>query len=270
MVTIQNHAKQRLIAGELSLGMGLRQARTVDIGRIAKACQYDWLFIDMEHNSMSLDTAAQICIAASDAGITPLIRVPGHEQFHASRLLDTGALGIVVPHVNNATEAERMVANCLFPPAGKRSVPGALPQVNFQSMPVGDLIRVINDSMLLVAMIETPEGLGNVEEIAAVEGIDVLLMGGNDLATELGIPGQFDHPKMQDAFRRIAAACHRNGKFPGVGGIYDHAIMQSYVEAGARFILSGSDLAFMIAGANARSSFLRSLPLEAAPAAKLA
>ena len=270
MATIHNHAKQRLIDGELSLGMGIRQARTVDIGRIAKACQYDWLFIDMEHNSMSLDTAAQICIAATDAGITPLIRVPGHEGFHASRLLDTGALGIVVPHVSSRAEAERVVANCLFPPAGKRSVPGGLPQVNFQPMPVGELIRVVNASMLLVAMIETPEGLENVEEIAAVDGIDVLLIGGNDLAAEFGIPGQFSHPRMQDAIRRVAEACRRHGKFPGVGGIYDHAVMQYYVEAGARFILSGSDLAFLMAGANARSSFLRSLSTDAAPAAKRA
>lgn len=265
MTTIQNHAKARLIAGELSLGMGIRQARTVDIGRIAKACGYDWLFIDMEHNSMSLDMAAQLCIAAADAGIAPLIRVPGHEQFHASRLLDSGALGIVVPHVNDCAEAERMVANCLFPPAGRRSVPGSLPQIDFRPMPVGDLIRVVNDSMLLVAMIETPAGLENVDEIAAVAGIDVLLMGGNDLAAELGIPGEFSHPRMQDAFRRIAAACRRHGKFPGVGGIYDHAIMQGYVGAGARFILSGSDLAFLMAGASVRSSFLRALPTGVAP-----
>lgn len=268
MTPIRNHAKERLLSGELSLGMGIHQARTVDIGRIGKACDYDWLFIDMEHNSMSLDVAAQICIAAQDAGVTPLIRVPGHEQFHASRLLDTGALGIVVPHVNDRTEAERVVANCLFPPAGRRSVPGSLPQVGFKPMPVGDLIRVVNDSMLLVAMIETPAGLANVEEIAAVEGIDVLLMGGNDLAAELGLPGGFGRPEMRDAFRRIAEACHRNGKFPGVGGIYDHGLMQSYVEAGARFILSGSDLAFLMTGAAARSSFLRSIPTGLMPIAR--
>jgi 2-keto-3-deoxy-L-rhamnonate aldolase RhmA len=264
MPGIKNRAKQRLQEGSLSLGMGLRQARTVDIGRIAQACDFDWLFIDMEHNSMSVDVASQIAVAALDAGITPMVRVPGHEQFHASRLLDTGALGIVVPHVNNRQEAERLVANCLFPPAGKRSIPGGLPQVQFQALPVTQLVPLINEAMLLVAMIETPEGLANVDEIAAVKGIDVLLMGGNDLAAEFGIHGQFTHPRMHEAFARIVEACHRQGKFPGVGGIYDHAIMPHYINAGARFILSGSDLSFLMTGANARSSFLRSLPLPGA------
>ncbi|MER8447846.1 aldolase/citrate lyase family protein [Mesorhizobium sp. M1066] len=258
-MTIHNRAKQKLLAGQLSLGIGLRQARTVDIARIARSCDYDWLFIDMEHNSMDQDTAAQICVAALDVGITPLVRVPGHEHFHASRLLDTGALGIVAPHVNNRAEAERLVSNCLFPPAGKRSIPGGMPQVQFQPVPITELVTLINTGTLIVAMIETPEGLENVDAIAALEGIDVLLMGGNDMAAELGIHGQFTHPRMRQAFATIATACHRHGKFPGVGGIYDHDIMAEYIAAGARFILSGSDLSFMMTGAKARSSYLRSL-----------
>jgi 2-keto-3-deoxy-L-rhamnonate aldolase RhmA len=177
MPTIVNRAKQLLVEGGLSLGMGLRQACTVDIARIAKTCDFDWLFIDMEHNSMSVDTAAQIRVAALDAGIAPLVRVPGHEQFHATRLLDTGALGIVAPHVNNRAEAERLVANCLFPPAGKRSIPDGLPQVQFRTPPNADLVATINEATLIVAMIETPEGLDKIDDIASVEGIEVLLMG---------------------------------------------------------------------------------------------
>ena len=92
MKIIANRAKQRILNGELALGMGLRQARTVDIAQIAQSCDFDWLFIDMEHNSMSVDTAAQICQAALAVGITPMIRVPAHEAFHSTRLLDTGAI----------------------------------------------------------------------------------------------------------------------------------------------------------------------------------
>lgn len=259
MPLVHNHAKQKLITGELSLGMGIRQARTVDIGRIARSCDFDWLFIDMEHNSMSLDTAAQLCIAAQDAGVTPLIRVPAHEHFHATRLLDTGAMGIVVPHIDNPVDADRVVKNCLFPPAGHRSLPGGLPQTNFKSLPVTELVREINETVLLVVMIETPAAVANVEGIAAIPGIDVLLMGGNDLSAELGIPGQFTHPKMHDAFTRIASACRQHNKFSGVGGMYDHAVMTHYINAGAQFILSGSDLSFLMAGAKIRSSFLRTL-----------
>jgi 2-keto-3-deoxy-L-rhamnonate aldolase RhmA len=125
MVSVRNVAKERLMAGEFAIGVGLRQARTVDIGKIMKAAGYDFIFIDMEHNSMSIDLAAQISVAAQDAGITPIVRVPGFEHFHASRALDAGAQGIVVPHVDTAAVAARMVANCRYPPLDHRSVTGA-------------------------------------------------------------------------------------------------------------------------------------------------
>jgi 2-keto-3-deoxy-L-rhamnonate aldolase RhmA len=109
VITVRNHAKERLEAGELALGVGLRQARTVDIARIMKTAGYDFLFIDMEHNSMSIDLAAQISVAAQDAGITPVVRVPDFQHFHATRALDAGAQGIVVPHVDTPEVAARMV-----------------------------------------------------------------------------------------------------------------------------------------------------------------
>jgi 2-keto-3-deoxy-L-rhamnonate aldolase RhmA len=264
MQSIKNHAKARLQAGKLALGMGLRQARTVDIAQIAKTSGFDWLFIDMEHNSMDIDTAAQICAGALVGGITPIIRVPGHEPFHATRLLDTGAMGIVVPHVSTAEQAAHVANMCRFPPAGGRSIPGMLPQVGFEALPIADVVRAINDEILVVAMIETRDGLANVEAIAAVPGIDVLLVGATDLAAELGITGQLGHARIGEAIDTVCAACARHGKVPGVGGVYDEALMSAYVQKGARFILSGSDLAFLMAGAKARSSMLRSIPLGAA------
>lgn len=259
MPITENRTKRALAGGRLALGMGLRQARTVDIAAIAGACGYDWLFIDMEHNSMSLDTAAQISAAALATGVTPLVRVPGPESFHASRALDAGAQGIVVPHVNTREEAERAASHCRYPPAGHRSVAGGVPQLRFEAPPMAEVIASVNAETLLVVMIETPEGLANVEAIAAVPGVDVLLMGGSDLSAELGIPGAFTDPRLEDAFRAIAAACAKHGKHPGLGGIYEHAVMQRYVELGARFILSGSDLSFLMAAAKQRSGFLRSL-----------
>src|SRR5690606_23215211 len=97
-----NAASARLAAGDLALGLGVRFARTVDIAKIARVAGYDWLFIDLEHGSMSLDTACQIANAANDAGITPLVRVPKGENGLATRALDNGAMGIIVPHVDTA------------------------------------------------------------------------------------------------------------------------------------------------------------------------
>lgn len=261
MKVIPNHARRKLEQGQLALGMGLRQARTVDIAQIAQACDFDWLFIDMEHNSMSMDSAAQICAAALAVGVAPLIRVPAHESFHSTRLLDAGAQGVVVPHVDNAQQARRVVDFCRFPPLGHRSIPGSLPQTRFANLPVTETVELINGETLVVVMIETVEGLRNVEEIAAVEGIDALLVGCTDLAAELGVTGQLGHARVREAIDMVAEACRSQGKCLGVGGVYDDALMRDYVGKGARLILSGSDLAFLMTGARARSSMLRSIAL---------
>lgn len=261
MKVIPNYARRRLQQGQLALGMGLRQARTVDIAQIAQACDFDWLFIDMEHNSMSMDSAAQICAAALGVGVAPLIRVPAHESFHSTRLLDAGAQGVVVPHVDNAQQARRVVDFCRFPPLGHRSIPGSLPQTRFATLPVTETVELINGETLVVVMIETVEGLRNADEIAAVEGIDALLVGCTDLAAELGVTGQLGHARVREGIDMVAEACRTHGKCLGVGGVYDEALMRDYVAKGARLILSGSDLAFLMTGARARSSMLRSIPL---------
>ena len=257
MDIIANQTKRRLAAGKTALGMGLRQARTADIASIAKSCGYDWLFIDMEHSSMDVDTAAQIAIAGLGAGITPIVRVPGHQHFHASRLLDTGAQGIVVPHVDTPQEAQYVVSYCKYPPVGHRSVAGAQPQLGFKSVSVAEATRLVNQETLVVVMLETPTAIRNAEAIAAVKGLDVLLIGTNDLCAELGIPGDFNNKKVEEAYAAVIHAARKHHKFPGMGGVYEPALMQKYIEMGMRFVLSGSDLSFMMAGARARSAFLR-------------
>lgn len=261
MGVVANAAKQRLAAGDVALGLGVRQARTVDIAAIAKTCDYDWLFIDMEHSALDVDTASQISVAALGAGITPIVRVPGKEHHHASRLLDTGAQGIVVPHVDSVEEAQRVVSHCKYPPVGHRSVAGGAPQLGFRSLPVADATRLLNDGTLVVVMLETPQAIAGADAIAAVPGIDVLLIGTNDLCAEMGIHGQFSDARVESAYKAVIDACRRHGKHPGMGGVYDQPLMQKYIAMGMRFILSGSDLSFLMAGASSRAAFLRSVKI---------
>ena len=259
MLQVKNHAKEMLEKGELSLGVGIRNARTSDIGKAMKTAGFDWLFIDMEHNTMDIDMACQIAVAAQDAGITPIVRVPGFEHHHATRALDGGAQGIVVPHVDDAATAEQMVINCRYPPVGKRSMTGALPQLAFESHPFGEVAEAVNAATLLVLMLETPTAIENADAIAAVPGVDALLIGTNDLCMEMGIPGQFDHPDVAAAYETMVAACKKHGKHPGMGGVYNPELMQKYIGIGARLILSGSDMAFMMSGAKAQASTVRGL-----------
>ena len=255
---MKNVAKEKILNNELCLGVGLRQSRTVDIGKIMATSGYDWLFIDMEHNSMDIDIASQISVAAQDAGITPIVRVPDFAHHHATRVLDCGAMGVVFPHVENADIAKKLVSYCLYPPKGHRSMTGVLPQLDFKQQAIADVAHTINDNMLIVIMLESPEANANVDSIAAVDGIDVILIGTNDLCMEMGIPGDYSNQKVKDAYSKVIEACKKYRKTPGMGGVYNEELMSEYINMGMKFILSGSDLSFMMQSALQRSNKLRS------------
>lgn len=259
MPLIANRAKDKLAAGELALGLGLRLARTPEIAKLAAVCGYDWLFVDMEHGPFSVDTAAQMCAAALDAGISPIPRAAGHEHFHATRLLDAGAQGVVVPHVDTAEQAVAVRDNCLYPPAGRRSVGGVMAQLGYEALPVAETTRLINSATLTVVMVETGAAVANADAMAAVDGIDVLLIGTNDLCAAMGIPGQFGDDRVVAAYDAVISAARNNGKSAGMGGVYDETLARRYIGMGARFVLGGNDLPLFIGAAKARSAFLRGL-----------
>ena len=262
MPIVNNVMKQKLEAGELVASLNVVHWRTVNAAGIARECGFDWLFIDLEHGTMDLDAAAQICVAALPTGITPIVRVPSHDHFQAARILDGGAMGVVIPHVNSAAEAARMVSNCKYPPIGHRSLTAPLPQLGFRAFSTPEAIEILNRNILVIVMLETPQAIEQADAIAAVAGVDGLLIGTNDLAAEMGIPGQFGHQRVEEAYRTMIAACAAHGKFPGMGGVYDHVLMEKYIQMGVRFLLGGGDMALMVAAGKARASFLRGITLS--------
>jgi 4-hydroxy-2-oxoheptanedioate aldolase len=255
--TLRNAALDRLTAGEMALGVILRQSRTVDIAPIMKACGYDWLFLDLEHNSMDLDTAVQISVAALGAGIAPVARVPARQLWMATRILDGGGLGIVVPHVDTPDEARTIAAALRYPPQGHRSVAGGLPHFGYEKKALAETCAEINAATMVVVMLETPLAIANADAIAAVPGIDSLLIGTNDLAMELGIPGGFADERIAAAYKAVVDACRKHSKHAGVGGIADEALLRRYIEMGVRLVLPGSDLAFMQSAASATAAKMR-------------
>ncbi len=257
MATVTNPAKQRLQQGELALGIGVRGLRGVEVARIMKTAGYDFLFIDLEHGAASVETTFQISVAALDAGIAPLVRVPSGELALGTRCLDGGGLGIVVPHVDTVDEARAMVDAFRFQPLGHRSIGGGYPHFGFAAVPAQEVVKALNDATLVVAMLETPRAIENAEAIAAVPGIDVLLMGTNDLCLEMGIPGQLEHERVVSAIDAVIAACKKHGKWPGLGGVYGQALMKRYIGRGMRFVLCGSDLSILLASAQDQAGFAR-------------
>jgi 4-hydroxy-2-oxoheptanedioate aldolase len=257
MPTIINPAKQRLQQGQLALGMGVRGLRGVEVGRVMKTAGYDFLFIDLEHGAASVETAFQISVGALDAGIAPLIRVPNGELALGTRCLDGGGLGIVIPHVDTAEEARAMVDAFRFQPLGHRSIGGGYPQFGFAAVPAQEVVKALNDATLVVAMMETPRAIENADAIAAVPGIDVLLMGTNDLCLEMDIPGQLDNERVVAAIDTVIGACKKHGKWPGLGGVYGKELMKRYIGRGMRFVLCGSDLSVLLAAAQEQAGFAR-------------
>jgi 2-keto-3-deoxy-L-rhamnonate aldolase RhmA len=256
---LHNLARVRLERGELALGIGLRQARTVDIAPAMATVGLDWLFIDLEHSTMSLDTAMQISVAAHVAGLAPLVRVPYRRYDMATRALDGGALGIVMPHVDTAEEARDMAVKLRYPPDGCRSMAAAMPQLGFAVRPIDEMAREVNSNLLLITMLETPKAIANAEAIAAIDGIDALLIGTSDLTMEMGIPGQLVHADVIKAYETAAAACKRHGKWLGAGGVYSDEGLTTYIGIGARLVLIGSDLSLLINAASARVRSIRGI-----------
>jgi 2-keto-3-deoxy-L-rhamnonate aldolase RhmA len=262
MPLIENAAKRKMQAGGVALGFGVHHLRTSAVPMLAKASGHDWLFIDTEHGAFSVQEATQLCIAALPHGITPIVRVCAGALDEGTRALDNGALGIVVPHVDTAKEARRIADAFHYPPDGHRSWGGPPAAYGYQPPSAAEAQKALNKEILVVAMIESPDGVENAGDIAAVDGIDVLLMGTSDLTAEMGLSGQLGHPKVVEAYQAIIDAARKHGKFAGMGGVYDQENAKRYISMGAQFILSGADHSYIMAGAKARTDFLRTIEIE--------
>jgi 2-keto-3-deoxy-L-rhamnonate aldolase RhmA len=260
-----NLARQKLANDELVVCLGVNQMRTPNIAMIAAACGFDAIYIDLEHNPTSLETAAAICVAALGLGVTPIARVTSHDPHDATRILDCGAQGVMVPHIQNAAEARAVVAACRFAPIGHRSAAGTVPALGYAPLKQPEINKLLNEHTLLIAMLETPEAIENVDAIAAVDGIDVVHIGSTDLSTEMGIPGDYQHPRMRAAFEATAAAAKHHGKAMGVGGVREDLAFQTWlVQLGVRYLTSGSDVGYILSAGRADVRQQRAIPLKSA------
>jgi 2-keto-3-deoxy-L-rhamnonate aldolase RhmA len=259
--SLVNPLAARLRAGDIGLAMMIKHARTVDIALAARTMGFDALYFDLQHSTVPEDAVAQVSSAAVQAGITPIVRIPEGGYGTALRLLDAGALGIVVPDLSTAEQAREAVMHCKFAPLGRRSNAGRYPQFAYQALPAVPSRDALNDNTLLIVMVESLGALENVEAIAAVPGVDVVHIGSSDLSSDLGVPGQNTHPKVLDALERVVAACRKHGKVPGMGGLSggDSKPYEQAIKLGARFFSAANEWALMMAAGEERVKALRAL-----------
>lgn len=259
MPLTRNTTKHRLATGQAALGFGVHHLRTAATPVLAAATGHDWIFIDTEHGAFSVQETTQLCIAALPTGVTPIVRVCAGALDEATRALDNGALGIVVPHVDTAAQAKRIADAFHYPPMGHRSWGGPPAVFGYQAPSTAEAQTAINAEILTIVMLESPEAIANADAIAAEPGIDVLFIGTSDLTAELGISGQMGHPKVIEAYQTVGDACRKHGKTLGMGGVYDEENASRYVGMGARFLLTGSDHSYIVSGASQRVSFFNGL-----------
>ncbi len=254
-----NPALQRMQRGEAALGLIVHLGRSAEIARVAKVTDHDFVFVDMQHAIFSLETVSHIIQAANALNIAPLVRLPSVDDLNAATLLDAGAGGLIFPNVHTADDARRAVARCKFNPIGRRSVQGTYSKFNYANLPLQEITSFLNRNTLVVCMIESREGLENVDEIAAVEGVDVLHVGANDLLFDLGKPRAYGGPEITDAMNKILAAGKKHGKYVGFGGDKNPERQAALVKQGVRFITTNGDLHLLIEEFGRRNGELRKL-----------
>jgi 2-dehydro-3-deoxyglucarate aldolase/4-hydroxy-2-oxoheptanedioate aldolase len=236
-----NHVKRKLLAGGRSIGTFVFEFNSTGIARLAAEAGAEFAVFDMEHTGWTIETIRMLVATTPTDRLVPFVRIPATQYDYVARVLDMGAMGIMIPMCENAAQARLLVNSAKYPPVGRR---GAAFTVAHDDYTGGDIVAKMqsaNEETLLIAQIETAGGLQNVNEIAAVEGIDVLWIGHFDLSNSLGIPGQFDHPTFRDAVQQVLAACQRHHKAAGFL-VTDVAGGQKLLDDGFRILAYGCDL----------------------------
>jgi 4-hydroxy-2-oxoheptanedioate aldolase len=240
--------RERILGGETLLGCwaGLGSPLAAElVGRAG----FDWIVVDLEHGAGTEAELLAHLHAIEGTGATALVRPQSGERLRIGRALDTGATGVVIPRLDSTPEAQQAVSFLRYPPAGVRGVALLTRGARLGTVGHGD-VGTINRDIVGIVQVESPGALRDADQIAAIDGVDVLFVGPADLSHSLGVPGRFDEPVYQDALRSVVAACRAPGKAAGIL-LYDHASFAPHLDLGFTFVGLGADASFVVSGAAA-------------------
>lgn len=239
---VSNPFRDRILSGGVCPVLSVKLLTSNEIAMMCKMAGIPGMFIDMEHTSLDLRAVAQLILACNYAGVSPIVRVPSKSHWHISRVLDSGAAAVVVPHVESVEEVRALVQAAKYSPLGSRGCTNTQPAFNFQHVPTAVQNEILNRETMLIPMIETPKAVDLVDEFLAIDGVDGILIGSNDLCSDMGIFGQYDNPIYQDAVTKIVLAGKKAGKPIGIGGIGPRLdLLEKWFAMGASWSLSGAD-----------------------------
>lgn len=237
--------RQRVLAGEVMLGIGANLGASLTVEMIG-AAGFDWTWIDCEHGAGDYSELIPQIQAASIHNAPAVVRIAWNEAPRFKRVLDLGAAGIMVPYVTSAREAEQAAASMRYPPAGIRGVARFNRACGFGQQ-FDTYFKQANDNLLTVVQIETKDSVEKAEEIAAVDGVDVLFVGPLDLSVNMDMVQEFEHPEFELALDRVAAACRKHGKAAGIL-LPKLDYLADWIARGYTFLVVGSDGGCVAAG----------------------
>jgi len=237
-----NPVKTKLAAGGSSFGTMAFEFFTPGFPQIARAAGAEFVLFDMEHSAADVDSIKAQIQLCRGIGLVPMVRVPAAQYHFIARMLDSGAMGIMVPMVESVAQAQHIVSCTRYPPLGRRGAAfGVAGHDDYAGGDVKAKIAAANARTMVICLIETATGVENVDAIAALPGVDVCWLGHFDLTNFLGIPAQFDHPRYLAAVDAILAACGRHRKIPGFMAA-DRGWAEAYQAKGFRMIAYGTDV----------------------------
>jgi 2-keto-3-deoxy-L-rhamnonate aldolase RhmA len=249
--TVSNPWRDRILKGEICSVMSCKFFVSNEVAMMVKMAGMDGMFIDMEHSVLTIRDVSQLILACNYVGVSPIVRIPSKSHWHLSRILDAGAAAVVIPHCESVEQVRQIVKDAKYAPLGIRGCAGNQPALNFQSVPTLVQNDLLNRETMVIPMIETPGAVELADEFFAVEGVDGILVGSNDLCTDLGIPGQYDNPAYLEAVEKVIAAGVKAGKPIGIGGIGGRLdLLERFFQLGATWSLSGGDGSILQAGMN--------------------
>ena len=241
----ENPVRKLLAEGKPVIGAPIT-VNSVDVAAQAANIGFDFLWIEMEHSPIGLETLRNMVLATRGLKVVPFARVPINELWTAKRVLDAGALGVIFPFTSTPELARQAVAACKYPPEGRRGSGPGLASFRWQS-PDESYHEFANRNVMVITLIEDQSAVDHIDEIAAIPGIDVLYIGPSDLSWQLA-GGDGNHPKVKDAIAKIIAAAKRHNRIVGRPA-GTPAQMKEYIEQGFLFFQSASELGLMAVGA---------------------
>jgi 2-keto-3-deoxy-L-rhamnonate aldolase RhmA len=235
-----NRLKRLLAEGKTPIGVFLIEFRQTSVLQILANCGFDFVVIDNEHGVFSIESIAELSRAARLLDLTPIVRIPDHAYAWIAQALDAGALGIMTPRIETAAQVAGVVRSMKYPPQGVRGNALGLGYMEFRSGPVPEVLARENEETFLIVQIETRGAVENLEAIMATPGVDAALVGPNDLAIALGVPGQTDGPEVRAVIERVIEVGRRTGA-ASAAHMRDLETAARWLQRGIRFLSCRSE-----------------------------